>query len=110
MARGSIRKQANGRYLPRLRGPDGREVSKAFDRKADAQRWFDEQNAALLTSTFVAPKAAKITVEEWCDLWLAGYTTRRPRTVKAAASHIAQLKLAFGGRTLASLRPSDVRA
>ncbi len=109
MARGSIRKQPNGRYLARIRGDDGKEASITKDRKADAQRWLDEQNAALLTGTFVNPKAAKMTVGAWADTWLAGYASRRPRTVKAAESHIVQIKREFGGRTLASLRPSHVR-
>ena len=36
------------RYRPHFRDPSGREVTKAFDRKVDAQRWLDEQTVALV--------------------------------------------------------------
>lgn len=55
-------------------------------------------------------KAARLTVAEWCDTWLAGYRTRRPRTVRQAKVHITQITAAFGPMALAGVRPSTVRA
>ena len=51
-----------------------------------------------------------LTVGEWCELWLAGYGTRAPRTVRQAEVHVAKIVAAFGGRRLDSIRPSDVKS
>lgn len=56
------------------------------------------------------PKAAKTTVGEWCDTWLAGYGTRKPRTVRQAEVHLAKIKDEFGTRRLDSIRPSEVKS
>jgi len=34
-----VEKRAPGRWRARYRGPDGRERSKTFDRRVDAERW-----------------------------------------------------------------------
>ncbi|SNR34701.1 hypothetical protein SAMN06272737_103298 [Blastococcus mobilis] len=41
---------------------------------------------------------------------LAGYATRRPRTVRQAQVHVAQITAAFGPMPLSSVRPSAVRS
>ncbi len=106
----SIARRPDGTYRPRFRDATGKEHARHFNRKADAQRWLDEQTAALVNGTWADPKTAKVTVGEWCDTWLAGYGTRRPRTVRQAEVHLAQIKAHFGGRRLAAVRPSDVRS
>ena len=98
------------RYLAHFRDPSGREVTKAFALKRDAQRWLDEQTAEMVRGTYVHPTAVKTTVREWCETWLAGYASRRPRTVRQARVHIAQITAAFGNRPLATIRPSDVKS
>lgn len=49
----------------------GREHSRTFDRKVDAQKWLDAQLAALLRGDHIAPRDARLTVGDWCDKWLA---------------------------------------
>ena len=106
----SIQKRENGRWRARYRDPAGREHAKHFARKIDAQAWLDEETAKLVTGTWTNPKAARTTVAEWCDTWLEGYSSRRPRTVLQARSHVRHIVDAFGPRTLASVRPSDVKS
>ncbi len=65
------------RWRARYVDDSGREHTRHFDRKVQAQKWLDEQLAALLRGDHVAPSDAKLTVGEWCDKWLAGYGTRR---------------------------------
>lgn len=43
----------------------GREHSRTFDRKVDAQKWLDAQLAALLRGDHIAPRDARLTVGEW---------------------------------------------
>ena len=68
-------------------------MTKAFPdkEKSKAQRWLDEVTASQVTGTYVDPKTARTTVAEWCSTWLAGYAIRRPRTVRQARVHVAQI-------------------
>ncbi|WP_233498552.1 tyrosine recombinase XerC [Blastococcus sp. TF02A-26] len=63
-----------------------------------------------VTGTYVDPKTARTTVADWCETWLAGYATRRPRTVRQAQVHVAQITAAFGPMPLSTVRPSAVRS
>ena len=106
----SIKRRDNGQWRARYRDEAGREHARHFGRKADAQRWLDTVASAIVTGTYVDPKTARTTVAEWCDAWLEGYGTRRPSTVRQAKVHVAQIKAAFGSKTLSAVRPSHVRA
>ncbi len=54
--------------------------------------------------------ASGATVAQWCETWLAGYATRRPRTVRQAQVHVAQIEATFGPMLLSAVRPSAVRS
>jgi integrase len=43
-------------------------------------------------------------------VWLAGYASKRFTTVRQAKVHLRRIEAAFGARTLASIRPSEVKA
>ena len=98
------------RWRARYVDDTGREHTRAFDRKVDAQKWIDKQLAALLRGDHVTPKDAKLTVGEWCDKWIAGYGTRRKSTVRQAVAHIKIIKAHFESVPLSAVKPSDVRA
>ena len=51
--------------------------------------------ASQVTGTYVDPKNARTTVAEWCETWLSGYATRRPRTVRQAQVHVAQIQASW---------------
>ena len=106
----SIKRRPNGRWRARYRDAAGREYARHFDRKVDAQRWLDGQTAALVTGMHIAPRAARITVEQWCTTWLDGYSTRRPSTVRQARVHLRQIVAGLGAMPLSAVRPSHVRS
>lgn len=106
----SIKKRPSGVWRARYRDAAGHEHAQHFDRKVDAQRWLDAETTKMQTGVWVSPQAAKVTVGEWCDRWLDGYGTRKPRTVRQAEVHIAKIKTAFASRRLDSIRPSDVKS
>lgn len=106
----SVKRRTNGRWRARYRDEAGKEHARHFDRKVDAQKWLDEETAGLVTGTWVAPANRKVTVNEWCDSWLAGYSTRRKSTVRQAKTHIAQIREEFGELQLAAIRPSMVKS
>ena len=103
-------KRADGSYRARYRDGSGKEHSRHFRRKVDAQRWLDGVTASLVGGTHVDPKTARTTVEQWCATWLEGYATRRASTVRQARVHIAQIVKAFGPMRLVEVRPSQVKA
>jgi integrase len=106
----SIAKRDDGKYRARYRDAAGKEHARHFARKVDAQRWLDEQTAALVSGMHVSPKTARTTVEQWCATWLEGYATRRPSTVRLARVHVRQIVKAFGPMRLGDVRPSQVKA
>ena len=97
------------RWLARYVDDGGREHSKAFIRKGDAQKWLDQQTTAIGTGTHVAPRDAQITVTEWCAIWMEGYGVNRPSTVRQARIHIRQITAEFGDMPLSAVRPSQVK-
>ncbi len=106
----SIRKRPDGRWRARYRDAVGKEHAKHFARKTDGQNWLDETASSVITGTYTDPKTARTTVGEWCDVWLAGYATRRASTVRQARVHVAQIRAEFGAMPLSAVRPSHVRS
>lgn len=106
----SVKKREDGRWRARYRDNSGEEHARHFERKVDAQAWLDTVTAAVQTGTYVDPKTAKTTVEQWCTTWLAGYATRRASTVRQAEVHVAHITSAFGKIPLSAVRPSHVKS
>jgi integrase len=68
---GNIAKRPDGQYRARYRDPEGREHSKHFGRKLDAQHWLDEVTTSRIIGQYVDPKAGKITFRKFYDDWSA---------------------------------------
>ncbi|MFD4551673.1 tyrosine recombinase XerC [Streptomyces sp. NPDC058466] len=95
MASKSIAKRPNGKWRARYRDLAGKEHARHFTRKLDAERWLDEVTAALVTGDYIDPKDKKVTVDQWCDLWIESYA-KRASTVRQAKTHLAQIRVEFG--------------
>jgi hypothetical protein len=92
------------RWRARYVDDRGCEHTRAFDRKADAKRWLDNQTASLVAGTHVAPRDAQLTVEQWCAMWPEGYKVNRESTVRQARTHIKQIAAEFGHMPLTAVR------
>lgn len=97
------------RWRARYVDDAGREYTRAFGRKVDAQRWINSVTASLVRGDHIVPKAGRTTVTEWCETWLDGYRTRRKSTVRQAEVHIKIIKERFGPVPLSAVKPSDVK-
>jgi integrase len=106
----STQRRPDGRWRARYRDAAGKEHARHFARKVDAQRWLDTVAASVVGGTYVDPRTARITVEEWCRTWVDGYATRRASTVRQARVHLRQITAAFGPMPLNAVRPSHVRS
>ena len=81
-----------------------------FARKVDAQRWIDETTAAVVTGQYVDPKAGKTTVREYAKAWQAAQVTREHTRRNIDIALRLHVLPHIGGRTLGSIRPSDMQA
>lgn len=88
----------------------GRHYNRHFERKADAVQWLDKAVADLVRNEHLPPDLAATTMNEWCDQWLAGYTTRRPSSVRQAEVHIKHIRAGFGPMKLRSIKPSKINS
>ena len=69
-----IKKRATAsgpRYDVRFRGPDGKERSKSFRTKKDAERYERDQRTALDRRNWIDPRHASLTFEGYAVRWLA---------------------------------------
>ncbi|WP_109507215.1 tyrosine-type recombinase/integrase [Nocardioides speluncae] len=105
----SIKKRPNGRWRARYRDGRGKEPMKTFDRKVDAQRWLDEQTAALVTGQYVDPRAGKETFKTYAEQWRTRQI-HRERTEETFES-ILRLHLypTLGDVPLDRIRKADVQ-
>ena len=65
----SIAKRPNGRWRARYRDASGKEHSRHFRRKIDAQRWLDEVTASLVTGQYVDPRAGRVRLKDYAKSW-----------------------------------------
>ncbi|GLB90948.1 site-specific integrase [Mycobacterium kiyosense] len=98
------------RWRARYVDEDGREHGKMFARKIDAKRWLDGFTAAVVTGTYVDPKAGQITFRDYAEAWRK-MQVQRP----SSQAHIETMLRrhtypTFGDRPLSSIMPSDVQA
>lgn len=69
------------RWRVRYRDPSGRDRSKSFDRKDDALRYVHDVEMRIDRGRYIDPDAARATVGELADQWLATKAaTRKPTT------------------------------
>src|SRR5450631_2504018 len=107
----SISKRDNGSWLARYRPvAGGTQKYRTFSRKVDAQRWIDETTAAMVTGTYVDPKAGKVTVRQYATTWQAMQVTRENTTRNTDVALRLHVLPYIGDRPIASVRPSDLQA
>ena len=97
-------------WQARYRAPDGRERTKRFDRKVDAERWLDTNGSDIARGSWIDPGAGRITVGAYANRWLDGWTDLRPTTVAKYRGlldrHIIRH---LGSKQMGRLTASDVR-
>lgn len=105
-----IEKRGPGRWRARYRGPDGRERSKTFERKVDAQQWLDRMHGDIARGEYVDPREARrVTVASYAEQWMALQPWRQS-TRDSTLSGLQRILPAFGERPIGSLRTSELQA
>jgi integrase len=107
------RRVRNGKviYRVRYRGPDGRERSKNFKRKVDAENYLTTVESAKLAGTWTDPTHGKMTFVAWLEAWWETAADLRPSTTARDRSYFNSLVLPrFGATPLAAIKQRDVQA
>lgn len=103
----NIQKRPNGKWRARYRDETGREHSRHFERKLDAQKWLADISASMVTGSYIDPRAGKITLQSFYDDW-ARRQVWAPTTVQAM--DVAIRSTPFASIELGKLRRSHVEA
>ena len=69
------------RYDARVRGSNGRVVTRSFKRRRDAERWQRDQCAARDSGTWVDQRLGRQRLDEWFEEWWAARSELRPTTI-----------------------------
>ena len=107
------RKLRNGRtaYDVKLRDPAGRQYSRTFRTRKEAENYAVEQRSGRLHGSWVDPRAGKLPLGSYAALWLAQRVGLRPRTVELyrylLGHHIVPH---LGDTDIAAVSPAQVRA
>lgn len=97
-------------YRVRYRAADGRERSRSFKRRADADAFASTVETDILQGTWTDPALARTTYGEWATRWLATLTHLKPKTAVGYESLLrTHLLPAFGEVELGRLDPLTIR-
>lgn len=66
----SIKQRPDGVWRARYRDHSGKEHSKHEKTKKAAQKWLDEQTAAMVTGQWADPAAGRVSWDDWVSRWL----------------------------------------
>lgn len=104
-----VERRGQGRWRARYRGPDGRERSKTFDRRVDAERWLAGVAVARARGEWVDPALGRTTLAEWTERWWPTTANLRPSTRARDETYLRCYVLpAFGAWRLADVGQLDV--
>ncbi|NKR96224.1 tyrosine-type recombinase/integrase [Rhodococcus hoagii] len=102
---------ARKRWRARYVDDTGREHSKAFDKKVEAQAWLDTATASLVQGSHVAPSAGKGTVAELGARWLAANGHLKATTdATRRVTWSAHVDPRWGSAAVRDVRTSEIRA
>jgi integrase len=106
----SIAKRPDGQWRARYRDEAGREHSKHFARKMDAQRWLDEVTAAVVTGQYVDPRSGRITFKAYAEQWRTSQVHRVTSQLTIESALRRHTYPTLGDKPLSAIKPSDVQA
>lgn len=106
----SARHGQGRRWLARYWDGAGREHTKSFDRKVDAQGWLGQQTAAVVRGDHVDPRDGRTTLGEYATRWQSSQVGRDATARIVDNALRVHVLPALGTHTLTSLRRSDIQA
>lgn len=85
---GSVRRVDRPKpWLARYQGPDGRQHSKTFARKVEAEAWLRNQESTMDRAEWVDPRGGAKVFEDYADTWVKGLHELKPKTINEYRWH-----------------------
>lgn len=94
-----VEKRGPNRWRARYRGPDGRERSKTFAKKVDAERWVRAREVSKDTGDWIDPRLGRRLFVEWVKEYESTITGLRPSTLARDDSYMRNHVIPTFGRT-----------
>lgn len=98
------------RFQARYMAPDGRERTKSFTRKTDADRFLSSVEVDKMQGNWVDPAAGDITFEAFARRWMLEQPHKRSTRDLYEARLRRHIYPVFGTMPLSAIRPSTVKA
>lgn len=105
------RRGSKGHYRYRVRYIDdtGKERSKTFDLKGDADRFLIGVSHQVLAGVYIDPSAGRITVKGYGEQWRKNLTHLRPTSEAVLEGQLRLHVYPFiGSRAISTIKPSDI--
>lgn len=109
--RGSIqyRMDRPSPWRARYLGADGRQRSRSFERKVDAERWLRDELAKIDRGLWVDPSAGDVTFAEWSEGWLEGLDLKPSTRANYESNLRSRILPHFGAIPISRITPGGVR-
>jgi integrase len=107
----SVEKRPNGKWRARIRDAAGKEHSRHFPRKVDAERWEAASRSAITRGDWTDPARAKVTVGTWAAQWLEAQVQLKPTTrARHGVALRRQVLPTWGDMPLSAISYAEVSA
>jgi integrase len=108
---GTIDRDMSGAWRARYRDPSGKQRSRNFPRRRDAEQFLTSVDHSKAINAYVDPALGRITLGSWVKDWRKGVVDLRPSTLARDDGYIDRYLLpTFERRRLADIDHADVRA
>ncbi|WP_439427777.1 tyrosine-type recombinase/integrase [Micromonospora sp. LA-10] len=107
---GFVRKTPAGRHRACWRDPAGKQRSKTFRTKREANAFLAEVESALNRGLYVAPDAGRVRFGDYADRWLAARNSEKTTAARDASVMRNHVVPRWGSQPLSSIEHSAVQA
>lgn len=104
-----VEKRGPGRWRARYRDPNGRELSRTFERRADAERFLALTEADKAQGAWIDPVAGRTLFGAYAHQWQQSQVHRGTTADQVDSNLRNHILPTFEHRPLAAVRPSDVQ-
>src|SRR5664280_579409 len=109
MSRGSIEKQPSGSYRTRWRSPDGKQESRCFPRKRDAEDHLTFMENSKRTGAYIDKAAERVPFKTYAESW-RGRQVHRPSTAAQVETNLRlHVYPRIGAKPIGSIRASELQ-
>lgn len=110
MSRSTVDKLPSGRFRARYQSPNGRWVSKSFDRREGARRWLRDELRKIDQGDWTDPRLRQTPLSEWAEHWQRSLTDLKPKTLVGYESLLRNHVLPhLGDVPINGITPSQVQ-